>query len=296
LSWRRAARPATDAERVIVVLSDLHLGLAAAPTPASLRPVLEGATEVILNGDAAESASPELSARGEDALSDLRGFVASMGAAWLRIEGNHDPASGDACAFRAGGRVLVTHGHAFHPAIAPWSPAAAKVSSEFRRAFDAAADMPQPHRTLVAARAAAIRERQHERAQSPMAILRGMAMRPWVFPLIIGYWRIFPELATRFLEIAGSASATEGGPDPQAIIAGHSHRPGAWLIRGKLVLNTGSFTFPGQPYAATIDDHEIALVPLIRTGGEWRQDAAGRRCWRIDDIARATASRSTPVV
>ena len=281
---------------MIVVLSDLHLGLAAAPTPASLRPVLEGATEVILNGDAAESASPELRARGEDALAELRARLTSMGIACLRIEGNHDPECGETCALRAQGRVLVTHGHAFHPAIAPWSPAAADVAAEFRRAFDAAAHLPQPHRTLVAARAAAIRERQHERAQSPMAILRGMALRPWVFPLIIGYWRIFPELATRFLEIAGTASAAEGAPTPQAIVAGHSHRPGAWLIRGKLVLNTGSFTFPGQPYAATIDDHEIALVPLIRTGGEWRQDAAGRRCWRIDDIARATASRSTPVV
>ncbi|NBX32990.1 MAG: hypothetical protein EBR07_09730 [Planctomycetes bacterium] len=154
-----------------------------------------------------------------------------MGAACLRIEGNHDPECGEMCALRAAGRVLVTHGHAFHPAIAPWSPAAADVSAEFRRAFDAAAHVPQPQRMLLAARAAAIRERQHERARSPMAILRGMAMRPWVFPLIIGYWRIFPELATRFLEIAGTASAAEGAPAPQAIVAGHSHRPGAWLIR-----------------------------------------------------------------
>ena len=280
---------------MIVVLSDLHLGLAAAPTPASLLPALEGATEVILNGDAAESASPELRARGEDALADLRARLTSMGAACLRIEGNHDPECGEACALRAEGRVLVTHGHAFHPAIAPWSPAADDVSAEFRRAFEAAADLQQPHRTLVAARAAAIRERQYEQARSPMAVLRSMALRPWVFPLVIGYWRIFPELATRFLEIAGTAGAAAGAPAPQAIVAGHSHRPGAWLIRGKLVLNTGSFTFPGQPYAATIDAEEIALVPLVRIGSEWRQDAAGRRCWRIDDIARATASRSTPV-
>ena len=71
--------------------------------------------------------------------------------------------------------------------------------------------------------------------------------------------------------------------------SGHSHRAGAWLVRGRLVLNTGSFTFPGQPHAVTIDRDEVALVPLARRGGEWRQDAAGRRAWRIDAVASATA-------
>jgi hypothetical protein len=279
---------------VIVVLSDLHLGLAAAPTPASLRPVLEGATEVILNGDAAESASPELSARGEDALSDLRGFVASMGAAWLRIEGNHDPGTGELLAVRAAGAVLVTHGHALHPAISPWSSHADAVAAEFRRAHLAAWDRTEPERTLVAARAAAQLERSLEQAVAPMTALRRMAMRPWSVPVVIGYWRMFPELATRFLERTAAAGDAGRGL-PRIIVCGHSHRPGAWFVRGRLVLNTGSFTFPGQPHVVTVDAEEIAIAPLVRVGGEWRQDAVARRCWRIADVARATADGSTRV-
>ena len=47
----------------VVILSDLHLGLRAAPNPAELLAALEGAHEVILNGDAAESASSAFGAR-----------------------------------------------------------------------------------------------------------------------------------------------------------------------------------------------------------------------------------------
>lgn len=281
-SWPRCVPPAqtTDAERVIVILSDLHLGLPAAPTPASLLPVLEGATEVILNGDSAESASGTFAAAGNDALAAFVDRAARGGATVLRIEGNHDPGSGELFAVRAGGHALVTHGHAFHPAIAPWSAAAGDVEGVFRREFDASGE-PEPVRTLLAARAAALRERELDHARRPAAVVRSMLARPWAFPMVMGYWRIFPELSARFLERAA--------PQARVVASGHSHRAGAWLVRGRLVLNTGSFTFPGQPHAVTIDRDEVALVPLARRGGEWRQDAAGRRAWRIDAVASATA-------
>ncbi|MFM8785793.1 MAG: hypothetical protein ACKOFI_11780, partial [Phycisphaerales bacterium] len=50
----------------------------------------------------------------------------------VRIEGNHDPGTGELHAWRAEGAVLVTHGHAFHPAIAPWVPHAGFLASAFR--------------------------------------------------------------------------------------------------------------------------------------------------------------------
>jgi hypothetical protein len=117
-----------------------------------------------------------------------------------------------------------------------------------------------------------------------------MLGRPWSLPLVIGYWRIFPELSARFAELASAP-----GAPVRAVVSGHSHRAGAWFVRRTLVLNTGSFTFPGQPHMATVDEGEVALVPLVRQRGEWRQDPAGRRAWRIDEIARSTAARSTPV-
>jgi predicted phosphodiesterase len=264
---RAAPRPTTTgADAVIAILSDLHLGLKAAPSPAAIAPLLEGVDELILNGDAAECASARYAAAGKDALEDLARRARSAGAALVRIEGNHDPGTGELLVRRAEGAVLVTHGHAFHPAIAPWSPVAAD-----RRGMGA-------------------RERQDEHARPPVAVLRGMLGRPWSLPMVIGYWRIFPELSARFAELASAP-----GAPVRAVVSGHSHRAGAWFVRRTLVLNTGSFTFPGQPHMATVDAGEVALVPLVRQRGEWRQDPAGRRAWRIDEIARSTAARSTPV-
>jgi predicted phosphodiesterase len=275
---------------VIAILSDLHLGLAAAPRPSSILPAVEGAAELILNGDAAETASPALRGAAEAALAELHERAAHAGIACVRIEGNHDPGTGELMALRAGGSVLVTHGHAFHPSIAPWSPAADAVSARFAGAHAEGAALDEPLRSLHAARAAAFAEREHERARSPAAVLAGMLRRPWAFPLVVGYWRIFPELSARFAELASAS-----GAPVRAIVSGPSHRAGAGVVRGRLVLNTGSFTFPGQPHAVLVDEAEIAIVPLVRRGGEWRQDAAGRRAWRIDAIAAAAAARSTPV-
>lgn len=279
---------------MIVVLSDLHLGLAGAPSQASLMPVLEGASELILNGDAAETASPRVGARAAEELARLEDAVRSRGIAWTRIEGNHDPGTGALHAWRADGAVLVTHGHAFHPTIAPFGRHAAAAARAFAEAHAAAAGTPEPLRSLEAARAASHLERSLEHASSTFATVTGMAMRPWSFPQVIGWWRICPELAARFLEAAAPGAPAEGRVAPRAIVSGHSHSPGAWHVRGTLVLNTGCFSFPARPHAVLIDAGAVSLVPLRRVRGEWRQDDASRRTWRIDELARAAAARSTP--
>ena len=138
---------------MIAILSDLHLGLPGAPTPAALLPTLDGAHEVILNGDAAESASTRLQQRAADLLAELGDALGRRGTTVVRIEGNHDPATGELHAVRAEGRVLVTHGHALHPCISPWSPHADAVAAEFRRAFESSPAAHEPMRTLLAARA-----------------------------------------------------------------------------------------------------------------------------------------------
>lgn len=174
---------------MIAILSDLHLGLKAAPSPAAIAPLLEGVDELILNGDAAECASARYAAAGKDALEDLARRARSAGAALVRIEGNHDPGTGELIAMRAEGAVAITHGHAFHPAIAPWSHAAGEVSRAFAAAHAAGAAHAEPLRSLLAARAAARRERELDHARPPLAVLASMARRPWAFPMVVGYWR-----------------------------------------------------------------------------------------------------------
>lgn len=279
---------------MILVLSDLHMGLPGAPTPASIEPLLAGAEELILNGDAAEEASPRFAARAAAMVAELGERCGRLGIRMVRIEGNHDPGTGELHAWRADGAVLVTHGHAFHPAIAPWVPHARHLAAAFRDHHASRADAPEPERSLLAARAASLAERGIEEARAPFAELAAMALRPWTFPQVIGWWRMFPELSARFLERAAAARRGAGHPEPLVVVSGHSHKGGAWQVRGRLVVNTGSFTFPGRPHAATIGGGEVRLVPLARRGGEWAQDAASARTWRIADVARATAARSTP--
>ena len=227
---------------MIAIVSDLHLGLGAAPRPAELVPALAGATEVILNGDAAESASPALASAAQDALADLSSRLRSAGASVLRIEGNHDPGTGELHAVRAGGSVLVTHGHAFHPSLVPWSRHAGEMAAAFRRTWQDGAAVPEPERTLRAARAAAEVERRREQARPPMAALARMSARPWLLPMVIGYWRIYPELAVRFAERA--AAAAPGAAAARVVVAGHSHRAGAWRVRGLLAVSYTHLTLP----------------------------------------------------
>ncbi len=275
---------------MIVVLSDLHLGLRGSPSPASLAPLLEGATELVLNGDASEAATPPFARAAADALAGLHDVAARAGTSLTMIAGNHDPDAGTLLERRAAGAVVLTHGHAFHPAIAPWSPHAAAVGAEFARAHAELSGHAEPQRTLLASQHAARLERRHDAAKQPMAELAWMAMRPWKCTEVIGFWRIFPELAVRFLDSLGPAA-----PAAHVIACGHSHRAGAWSIRGRLMLNTGSFTFPGTPHAVLVEGEEVVLVPLVRRGGEWRYLASARRSWTIGAIARATAAASTPV-
>ncbi|MFM9144238.1 MAG: hydroxymethylglutaryl-CoA lyase [Phycisphaerales bacterium] len=96
------------------------------------------------------------------------------------------------------------------------------------------------------------------------------------------------------LHLHDSNGRGAGHPDPVVVVSGHSHKGGAWQVRGRLIVNTGSFTFPGRPHAATIGGDAVTLAPLVRRAGEWGQDAASARTWRIADVARATAARSTP--
>ncbi len=274
---------------MIVVLSDLHLGLASAPRPAELAPLFEGAQHVILNGDTTELSTPAFAARAAAQLAELRDAVKSHGAQCTVLAGNHDPdISADTHHILEEGRVLVTHGHAFHPMIVPWSPYAAEVGAEYRRVWEAMPSHAPLERALLAAGQAARTERQLEHARPPAREALSMCLHPWRSMQVVAFWRIYPELAAAFCERCA--------PEARMVVCGHSHRAGAWWVRNRLVLNTGCFTFPGTPHAVLMAEGQIALVPLQRTRNVWRYRAEFRRAWRIGLIAEAAAAASTPVV
>jgi predicted phosphodiesterase len=249
---------------------------------------MEGATQVILNGDTTELATPEFAHRAQQQLEELRGVVSDAGATLQVLAGNHDPSvSPQLHSHLNGDRILVTHGHAFHPMIVPWSPHAAHVAREHRKAWEEGAGLPPLERALRAAARAAVLERTIDVAKAPMIELLATASRPLRAFQIIAYWRIFPELAVRFRD--------DFAPQSSVVVCGHSHRAGAWWLRGCLVLNTGCFTFPGSPHAVLIHDDRVDLVPLKRTKQGWRYRVEVRRSWPMGEIAAAAASEQIPV-
>lgn len=273
---------------MIVVLSDLHLGLARAPRPAEMAPLFEGATRVILNGDATELATPTFATQAADSLEALREMVVRSGATLEVLAGNHDPGiTPQLHAWLADGRALVTHGHAFHPLLVPWSPHAAEAGRVHAEALRELASLPELERRLQAADRAARRERELDLARPPWREVVSLCAHPLRSVHIVGFWRIFPELAVRFRDACA--------PEATMVVCGHSHRAGAWWVRGCLVLNTGSFTFPGTPHAVLHEGDEVVLVPLARTRGSWRYMAEARRLWRTHEIASAAAAARTPV-
>jgi hypothetical protein len=71
------------------------------------------------------------------------------------------------------------------------------------------------------------------------------------------YWATVPGLAAEF--------ANRFTPDTRVVIFGHSHLPGVWRRDGRLILNTGSFTFPRLPHAVLVrDDHRLTYHRIRR--------------------------------
>ena len=113
-----------------------------------------------------------------------------------------------------------------------------------------------------------------------------MILRPRAVLGVLRFWRRFPRLAASF--------AAQFAPCSRFVVCGHSHRPGAWTVDGRVILNTGHFEFPARPYAVLLRERSIELRPLRpgRSGYELGEPRAA--AWPIP-AAAASAVMSTPV-
>jgi UDP-2,3-diacylglucosamine pyrophosphatase LpxH len=255
----------------IIILSDLHLGRAhnAAVSAEALRPLWRGASHLVINGDTAEVHHPRNWARAARQTIQLFDLCEADGVQLTLLSGNHDPFVSDIRHLHlAGGEVFVTHGDVLHPAIAPWSPAAARM----REVHDAALDAIEPEsHSLLEARLKAAQHASHaewtdlEREAGRSSVLN-MLMRPWKLIKVLHYWRVMPRLAAEFLR--------EHAPDARYMLIGHTHRPGIWTIGERTIINTGCFGFPGRPWAAVLENGELTI---------WRISNLHRSGYRFDD-------------
>jgi len=260
----------------IVVISDLHLGRPrhAAKSAEALRPLWHGARHLIVNGDLAEVHHPvhwPTAARETLKLFDM---CETDGVELTLLSGNHDPYLSDLRHLHlADGQVFITHGDVLHPAVAPWSPASARIREAHEQAL--AALKPEDRDTLEARLSACqhasfaewqqIKSLQEEAAHST---LLGMLIRPWALVGVVAYWRAFPRLAEAFVR--------RHTPNAKYALLGHTHRPGIWTVGQLVIVNTGSYGFPGRPLGVIIENERLRVVRIVSRQNRYRFDSTVR--------------------
>jgi UDP-2,3-diacylglucosamine pyrophosphatase LpxH len=254
---RRQTTPppmSTETSQRTIVLSDLHLGRrgSAAQSHRFAR-LIATHRRVIVNGDVAELHHGEFRSAAEEELARFRELCARSETRLDLVAGNHDPfVSNIRSLTLCEGSVYLTHGDAFHPAIAPWSPYAAAMESAFRKALaESAGDRESEVARLAAAREAAVAEWQALGDGAHISTIASMAVRPHRALAAIRYWRRYPNMARDW--------ASRFAPHADTLVVGHSHRPFVTELDGVRIVNTGAYGFPGRPLAVVIDGRDVAV-------------------------------------
>ncbi|MEM1098611.1 MAG: metallophosphoesterase family protein [Planctomycetota bacterium] len=256
-----------------LIVSDLHLAHPAVRSSKRLfaehlRPLWQGVDQLVVAGDMAELQINEQRAEAARQVDRLQHLCEEDGVELVAISGNHDAYLTDRRHLElCDGRVLVTHGDALHPAIAPWARGASAmrdaVLDGIRRVLRERGLPDDPDRLDLAERLEIVQHVAHGQFVAHEAAgSHGVAevlMRPDRVALMAWYWRNQPDLAAAFLEALA--------PGAEVLIFGHSHRPGVWHRGGRTILNTGSFALPARPRAVRIRGQRLEMFRVVRPGG-----------------------------
>ena len=277
----------------IVILSDTHLGRAknAAISAAALRPLWQDAARLVINGDIAELHHPLHADRAEFEVLELFGYCQQDGVILTMIAGNHDPFISDLKHVHIGGdAIFVTHGDVLHPSISPWSPAAPRVRAAYEKALAGIDPEDREHleSMLAVSRYASTHEcRELERKRCRSMVIEAL-MRPWSVYQVLTYWRRIPRVAAHFTK--------NHCPKAKFMIFGHTHRSGIWHIDDLVIINTGSFGFPGKPLAVTVEGSELAVWAIKKKGTEYRLGQEPIRRYELPSpISMPSALKTRPV-
>ena len=266
-----------------VILSDTHLGLVRRRRRfvQALRPLWKGASHLILNGDVAEIHDPKRRIAAARAVVELSELCELDDVRLTMLSGNHDPLLSDVRHLHmAGGHILVMHGDALHPAIAPWSTTARQMQQIHTDAVEALPDNLRSDldARLAAVQHASVRQWNQMGDRYTQNGLFHMIIRPWCILRVLAMWRQYPKLADRF--------ATKHAPAARFVIFGHTHHHGIWRLGNRVLINTGSFVFPGRPCAVILGDASLGVYAVYRkTGRYW----LAKRPMRTYDLQRDAA-------
>lgn len=256
------------------IFSDLHFGDRGTRVCelAQLRPLLDGADHLVLNGDSLDTRPGPAPQHTAACAAAIRDFFPRHAPRITYLTGNHDADfSSEHALDLAGGTVFVTHGDIFFPTIVPWSidaPLVERLVAEELRALpgDPFSDLAE-HLALF--RRVALRlPQRHQSERNPLKHLASLLHDTMWPPLRI--FRIFA--AWREAPVAAAALARRHRPQARFVIAGHTHRAGIWPERpGIVFINTGSYC---QPLLGTtaVDLRADTLIvrQVAQRGGEFR--------------------------
>ncbi len=253
----------------ILILSDLHLGdrKRGIPTASMVRPLWRDVDRLVLNGDTAELHDPKCTETAEHETRALIDACAEDGVVACAIAGNHDPfISSLARLSLRDHRVLVTHGHTIHR-LEPRP----LVEGQIMESGDEDS-MVRTHRTDAGMLQDSFERTRRltpppEELETPRDLIGSLGYaisRPMVLWKIIRYWRNFPVWSDRY--------ATHLQNEAQVVLVGHSHRQGIWRVGSRIVVNTGSPTWPGRPWAVRIVDQTVSVHRIVRGGAQWSLD------------------------
>ncbi|CAN5171463.1 hypothetical protein BH23VER1_BH23VER1_14540 [soil metagenome] len=227
----------------IRILSDLHLGHSGCLVRQveELRPLVEGAGTIVLNGDTLEERARNFRARSDAMVAALRELCRVEGADVVVLTGNHDPSVSDVHYLDLlGGRVFVTHGDALFKMISPWS----KRIDRSRAAIEAIrAEYSEEQLDDLDTRMELTKRSCFEMSAFESEMAPGLWSRLWTFGAelwpprrpwaILTSWATAAPRAFRLLR--------RYRPQAEVMVIGHTHRPGVWRNGDKTVVNTGGF-------------------------------------------------------
>ena len=254
------------------IFSDIHFGDRASRVHrlALLRPLLQGVTHLVLNGDTLDTRPNKPPAYTDRCRAEVVAFSSSQVPRTTFITGNHDADFSPHHQLElGGGAVFATHGDILFDEIVPWSQdaraAGRRIAEELQRLpVEQRQDLDQ--RLVVFRRVAmGIPQRHQSEPRSLRYTLRYLADTVWP-PYRVWYvlqaWRTMPERAAELVR--------RHRPNARFVLTGHTHRPGIWHRPGGVtVINTGSFTLPVGAYAVDLTGDTLLVRRVDRTSGEF---------------------------
>ena len=244
------------------IISDLHFGHATSfvRDPAQLAPILEGAGQVIFNGDSVEARFVEERKQAAEHFSKLQQTCAEAAVKAIFVTGNHDASISEVHHVDlASGTVLVTHGDILFHGLSPWSQEAARLQEAHTQELAALGNPTQLELRLQAAKRS-VRAIEHF---GPKLRISGNRFTgflhelwpPWRPFQIFGCWAVTPHRA--------HALATDHRPEARYVIIGHTHFSGIWRRKNRVVINTGAFLPYSRPLAVDVIEAADGSVEVV---------------------------------